>query len=89
MVKPKKHLGQHFLHDKNICKKIVDALSENDNLLIEVGPGTGALTSLIIEQRHPNFKVVEIDVESIDYLKYQYPSLDIFSESFLTLDFSK
>lgn len=66
-VRPKKFLGQHFLTDKNIANKIVDALSDNDNVL-EIGPGKGILTELLLKKKIHNFKVVEIDVESVNYL---------------------
>lgn len=69
-VKPKKHLGQHFLNDKNIAKKIVDGLSvkENKNVL-EIGPGMGVLTEFLVQNTSLNLKVIEIDRESVAYLK--------------------
>lgn len=71
-VKAKKHLGQHFLKDENIAKNIVDALSHCADLpLLEIGPGTGVLTKHLIERE--KFFAVDIDTESIDYLKKAYP----------------
>ena len=63
-VRPKKHLGQHFLKDENIAQKIVESLLYSGNLL-EIGPGTGVLTKYLIRKAN-NFKVVEIDRESVE-----------------------
>lgn len=71
-VKPKKYLGQHFLTDKNIADKIAGALTANMcNTVIEVGPGMGVLTGGL-KRKHENFFAVEIDNESIQYLKSNY-----------------
>ena len=68
-VKAKKHLGQHFLTDENIAKKIVEGLSfEGYSNLLEVGPGTGVLTKYLLE-KDVQLYLAEIDTESIDYLK--------------------
>ncbi len=66
-VRPKKSLGQHFLTDKNIAKKIVDSLHYEGNVL-EIGPGKGILTEFLNKKYFEKFKVVEIDKESIEYL---------------------
>lgn len=73
-VKAKKHLGQHFLCDENIAKKIVDALLSKDKetAVLEIGPGTGVLTKYLINEI-PDFFALDIDQESIDYLKELYP----------------
>ena len=73
-VKAKKHLGQHFLNDTTIAKQIVDALLEKDSItpIIEIGPGTGVLTQYLINAV-PNFLALDVDTESIDYLKTTYP----------------
>jgi 16S rRNA (adenine1518-N6/adenine1519-N6)-dimethyltransferase len=74
-VKPKKHLGQHFLTDLNIAHHIVDCLGDpslHPNLL-EIGPGTGVLTKLVLAKNFPNFKVIEIDQESVAYLEKHLP----------------
>jgi len=71
-VRAKKHLGQHFLKDELIAKNIVDALLQSTDLpLIEIGPGTGVLTKYLIEKE--KFFAVDIDTESIDFLKKAYP----------------
>lgn len=74
-VKPKKHLGQHFLKDENIALKIVEALKNQDQLpVLEIGPGTGVLTKYLLEKPGLDFYALDIDTESIDYLKAQYPN---------------
>lgn len=72
MVKAKKHLGQHFLIDKNIASKIADALlNENNDDVLEIGPGTGVLTQFLIQKPY-KLSLVEIDKESVDYLNENY-----------------
>ena len=84
----KKSLGQHFLHDKSVCEKIITALRERpfENLL-EVGPGGGALTSYLLDLPGINFKAVEIDKEKVDYLTRQFPSIQdkLINESILDI----
>ena len=68
----KKSLGQHFLKDENICRKIVAALTERSfSHLLEVGPGGGALTKYLIELSDVDFKAVELDTEKVEYFKTQ------------------
>jgi 16S rRNA (adenine1518-N6/adenine1519-N6)-dimethyltransferase len=73
-VRAKKHLGQHFLCDEYIAKKIVDALLEKDKTspVIEIGPGTGVLTKYLINEL-PQFLALDIDTESVEYLQNLYP----------------
>jgi 16S rRNA (adenine1518-N6/adenine1519-N6)-dimethyltransferase len=89
MVRPKKHLGQHFLKDKNIAARIVDSLilSTNVDQVIEIGPGTGVLTEFLT-QKPIDLRLVEIDRESIPYLKDHFPALNekIIEADFLKLD---
>jgi 16S rRNA (adenine1518-N6/adenine1519-N6)-dimethyltransferase len=85
----KKSLGQHFLKDENICKKIVDELTEcSFTNLLEVGPGGGALTRYLIQIPGINFKAVEVDDEKVVFLKKTYPVLEdkIIHKSFLEID---
>ena len=72
-VKAKKHLGQHFLTDENIAKKIADSLTEKgyDNVL-EIGPGMGVLTKYLLEKK-PKVTVMELDSESVQYLQETFP----------------
>ncbi len=86
MVKPKKHLGQHFLTDTNIAEKIVKNLSPETKSLIEIGPGTGVLTKIILEKKIPNFFVIDIDHESVAYLKENFTDL---TENIILGDFLK
>jgi 16S rRNA (adenine1518-N6/adenine1519-N6)-dimethyltransferase len=82
----RKSLGQHFLRDKNIARKIVGALSKNSQQLIEVGPGTGILTELLAQQQDLDLYLVEIDPDLVHYLKDTYPSLQ---NRIITADFLK
>jgi 16S rRNA (adenine1518-N6/adenine1519-N6)-dimethyltransferase len=66
-VKPKKSLGQHFLTDKNIAKKITESLKPLTKNVLEIGPGTGILTSFLLKKKY-NLILVEIDFESVTYL---------------------
>jgi 16S rRNA (adenine1518-N6/adenine1519-N6)-dimethyltransferase len=69
-VKPKKHLGQHFLTDMTVAQRIVDTLQDLPcKNVLEIGPGKGILTRFIQKIEHINFKCIEIDVESVDYLQ--------------------
>jgi 16S rRNA (adenine1518-N6/adenine1519-N6)-dimethyltransferase len=73
-VSPKKSLGQHFLTDKNIARKIAESLKPgNYKTLIEVGPGKGSLTEHLFIKDDSVFITVELDSESIEYLKAVYP----------------
>ena len=84
-VKAKKHLGQHFLTDENIAKKIADTLQlEGYDLVLEIGPGMGVLTKYLLEKDIETY-VIEIDTESVEYLNAHYPKLDgkIISKDFL------
>ena len=72
----KKSLGQHFLRDENISRKIVSALRERPfDRLLEVGPGGGALTKYLLELEGVDFKAVELDDEKIAYLQTTWPAL--------------
>ncbi|WP_297445395.1 16S rRNA (adenine(1518)-N(6)/adenine(1519)-N(6))-dimethyltransferase RsmA [Desulfurobacterium sp.] len=69
----KKSLGQHFLKDRNIIKKIVDAAGiETDDTVVEIGPGGGALTEEILERNPQSLVCVEIDPEMVEFLKEKF-----------------
>ncbi len=85
----KKSLGQHFLKDENICRKIVAVLQEHAfQQLLEVGPGGGALTKYLLQLPDINFKAVELDQEKVNYLLEAYPALQgrIIHHSFLEIE---
>jgi 16S rRNA (adenine1518-N6/adenine1519-N6)-dimethyltransferase len=85
----KKSLGQHFLKDENVCRRIVAALKERPfTRLLEVGPGGGALTKYLLQLENVDFKAVELDAEKIEYLSKTYPALKdrIIHESFLLIE---
>ena len=88
-VTPKKSLGQHFLKDVSIAKKIVESLSSCQNIL-EIGPGTGILTQFLIKKDN-NLKLVEIDNESVNYLisELKINESIIYNQDFLDLNLSK
>lgn len=89
MIRPKKSLGQNYLRDKNIIRKIFEVINPQiDDQLIEIGPGLGALTeelSKIVK----NYTAIEIDERVIDDLKENYPQSNIINEDFLKTDLSK
>ena len=94
MVRPKKFLGQHFLKDTNVARKIVNALILNDDphaLVLEIGPGMGVLTRLLALKENIDLQLVEIDFESVAYLRKEFPELSdkIFEEDFLKMDLNK
>ena len=91
LVKPKKALGQHFLKDLQIAQRIADTLDTFKSLpVLEIGPGMGVLTQFLLEAGH-DLTVVELDMESVDYLNQNFPDLKgrIIAEDFLKLDLSK
>lgn len=89
-VRAKKHLGQHFLVDKNIARKISLSLGKKDcSNVLEIGPGMGILTSFLIDRRFKNFKAVEIDHEAAAYLERRFKDLDLIEGDFLGLDLDR
>ena len=87
LVKPKKFLGQHFLKDLKIAEAIADTVDACPELpVLEVGPGMGVMTQFLIRKARP-LKVVEIDYESVAYLRQAYPELDdnIIEDDFLKM----
>jgi 16S rRNA (adenine1518-N6/adenine1519-N6)-dimethyltransferase len=82
-ITPKKSLGQHFLTDGNIIRKIADAVHRIPNgRVVEIGPGTGAVTRELI-LKHPDLEVIEIDPRAIEVLKREFPSLVIHHQDVL------
>ena len=91
-VRPKKNLGQHFLTDLSIAKRIADTVDEpySDLPVLEVGPGMGVMTQYLVEKPRP-LKVVEIDRESVAYLNENFPKLreNILGADFLRMDLNE
>jgi len=90
-VRAKKHLGQHFLKDETIAEKIANTLTENGyKNVLEIGPGMGVLTKYLLK-KNVTTSVIEIDRESIEYLKVHFLNLSerIINDDFLKIDISK
>lgn len=88
-VRPKKALGQHFLTDLSVANRIATTVNipYSEGLpLLEVGPGTGVLTRFLSEDSSRALKVVEIDKESVSYLRTEFPSLDVIEGDFLRMN---
>ena len=96
-VKPKKKLGQHFLKDLTIAKKIASSIDyKEDNkkaVCLEIGPGTGVLTQFLLQNENLDLSVIEIDEESVEYLVANFTDLykneKIIGGDFLQLDLKK
>ena len=90
MVRPKKHLGQHFLTDQSYAQRIVNALDFSTQCaILEIGPGTGVLSKYLLEKEITNrYYLSEIDSESVVYLQENYPQITahLFEEDFLKMD---
>ena len=84
-VRAKKHLGQHFLNDEQIAFDITDLLSDGAKNVVEIGPGMGVLTQFLVKKDYKT-EVVEIDRESVFYLRLNYPDLEIHEGDFLHLN---
>ncbi|GAB1463575.1 16S rRNA (adenine(1518)-N(6)/adenine(1519)-N(6))-dimethyltransferase RsmA [Pedobacter sp.] len=92
LVKAKKHLGQHFLTDKNIAQRIVDGLIHTDkyNQVLEVGPGMGILSDILLQREDLQTYLIDIDTESFNFLREKYPQLGdrLINGDFLKLNFA-
>ena len=93
-VKPKKELGQHFLIDLSIAQRIAELLrvesatgNSGYKKVLEIGPGTGVLTQFLLQDTRFDTYVIEIDRQSVDYLKIHFPALDghILAADFLNI----
>jgi len=87
-VKPKKHLGQHFLKDESVCQRISEAIPSGIKFAVEVGPGTGALTKYLLQRDDFVTHVMDVDQESIEYLHLHFSELGdrIHYKDFLKMD---
>ena len=89
-VRAKKHLGQHFLVDLEIAGRIASSLPLDEfQRVLEVGPGTGVLTQFLLKNSEINLTAVEIDKESVDYLRTRFPQLNLLEADFLKMDLNK
>lgn len=91
MVRAKKSLGQHFLKDQNIARKITDSLLPVTRDVLEIGPGMGVLTRHLLENKQFSVRAIDIDEESIEYLHHELPNYreQIVSGDFLKMDISR
>ncbi|MBQ3991449.1 MAG: 16S rRNA (adenine(1518)-N(6)/adenine(1519)-N(6))-dimethyltransferase, partial [Bacteroidales bacterium] len=83
-VHAKKFLGQHFLTDLNVARRIAETITSGRT--IEIGPGMGVLTQFLLKNPNINLTAIEIDRESVAYLKEWYPELHLIEGDFLKLD---
>ena len=91
LVKPKKFLGQHFLKDLRVAQDIADTVDSQPELpVLEVGPGMGVLTQFLVKKER-TVKVVEVDYESVAYLREAFPSLEdhIIEDDFLKMNLNR
>lgn len=93
LVRAKKHLGQHFLTDKNIAFKIVDSLqlAAGYHEVLEVGPGMGILSDFLLQRTDLQTYLIDIDTESYEFLQKKYPQLGgrLINDDFLEMDFGR
>lgn len=88
MIRPKKSLGQHFLTDQNIIEKIAHSIpAKEGHRVIEIGPGTGALTHALLQQ-FDDVHAVELDQRAIEVLKEKYPELPVYHQNVLDVDWN-
>ena len=85
-VRAKKYLGQHFLTDESIAARIAESLSGSCSRVLEIGPGMGVLTKYLYAKPELDFRAIEIDTESVDYLHTHYPDLKVIEGDFLKMD---
>ena len=87
-VRPKKRLGQHFLTDMSVAQRIAAALCVSYcNKTLEIGPGTGVLTQFLLAREDIELCAVEVDSESVEYLKVEFPQLNLIEADFLEMNF--
>ncbi|GAB1416669.1 16S rRNA (adenine(1518)-N(6)/adenine(1519)-N(6)) -dimethyltransferase RsmA [Paludibacter sp.] len=86
-VRPKKHLGQHFLKDLEVARRIAESLELSEpSCVLEIGPGTGVLSQFLLQNNNINLTAVEVDKESVEYLKNNFPTLKVIEADFLKID---
>jgi 16S rRNA (adenine1518-N6/adenine1519-N6)-dimethyltransferase len=86
-VRAKKYLGQHFLKDMEIARRITESLPiAEQTSVLEIGPGMGVLTQFLLQNELIDLKAVEVDSESVEYLHQHFPQLNVIEGDFLKLD---
>lgn len=86
-VRAKKYLGQHFLKDLEVARRIAESLELSEpTSVLEIGPGTGVLTQFLLQNPNINLTAVELDSESVVYLRRHYPALKLIEADFLKMD---
>ena len=85
-VRAKKFLGQHFLTDLSIAQRIADTITLVDIPVLEIGPGMGVLTQYLLKNPSISLTAIEIDRESVSYLREWYPELHLIEGDFLKAD---
>lgn len=86
-VRAKKHLGQHFLRDMEVARRIADSLTIEERMpVLEIGPGMGVLTQFLLQNPLVDLTAVELDGESVVYLNEHYPDLKVIEADFLKMD---
>jgi len=86
-VRAKKHLGQHFLRDMEVARRIAGSLPlDGRTSVLEIGPGTGVLTQFLLQNPDIDLTAVELDGESVKYLNQHYPQLKVIEADFLKMD---
>ncbi|MBK9175047.1 MAG: ribosomal RNA small subunit methyltransferase A [Flavobacteriales bacterium] len=87
-VRAKKHLGQHFLKEEAIAQRVAEGLTGHGGYthVVEVGPGTGALTKYLLKREEFTTTCFEVDRESVPYLRDHFPGIDVREEDFLRMD---
>jgi 16S rRNA (adenine1518-N6/adenine1519-N6)-dimethyltransferase len=86
--RPRKRFGQHFLHERGVLQKIVDAISPaQDDRIVEIGPGEGALTRLLLE-RTPGVEAIELDRDLAASLRLELPALKLLEADALRVDYA-
>lgn len=86
-VRAKKHLGQHFLRDMEVARRIADSLTMEEKMqVLEIGPGMGVLTQFLLQNQLVDLTAVELDGESVVYLHQHYPALKVIEADFLKMD---
>jgi 16S rRNA (adenine1518-N6/adenine1519-N6)-dimethyltransferase len=88
-VRAKKYLGQHFLRDQEVARRIAASLAlDSPSDVLEIGPGMGVLTQYLLTDKNVNLTAVELDGESVKYLNEHYPNLKVIEADFLKMDLS-